>query len=138
MTTYVLALTGDEEKAANATHWAKFRRAKLISVSRGASEAASAGMTRKDNIIIMSQGSADQCERSRRPDTRDPGALAALLVRTLDIQDGMGVVLADFDNEEFAADVVARIAGLGRDVTCTGQVANFAFSAGVRSRFSQS
>ena len=138
MPTYVLSLTGDEEKAANATHWARFRKAKLISVSRGASEAASAGMTRKDNIVILSQGSADQCDRSRGQDMRDPGALAALLVRTLDIQDGMGVVLADFDNEEFAADVVARIAALGRDVTCTGQVANFAFSAGVRSLFARS
>ena len=36
MTTYVLSLTGDEEKAANATHWARFRRAKMISVSRQA------------------------------------------------------------------------------------------------------
>ena len=138
MTTYVLSLTGDEEKAANATHWARFRRAKLFSVSRGASEGTAADMTRKDSIVIVAQGSADQCERSHRPDMHDPEALAALLVRTLDIQDGMGVVLADFDNEEFAADVVARIAALGRDVTCTGQVANFAFSAGVRSRFSRS
>ena len=137
MTTYVLSLTGDEEKAANATHWARFRKAKLISVSRSASETVSAGLMRKDNIVILSQGSADQCDRSRRPGTHDPEALAALLVRTLDIQDGMGVVLADFDNEDFAADVVARIAALGRDVTCTGQVANFAFSAGVRARFSR-
>ena len=137
MTTYVLSLTGDEEKAANATHWAKFRKAKLISVSRSPSETASAGMARKDNIVILSQGSADQCERSRGPAMHDPGALAALLVRTLDIQDGMGVVLADFDNEEFAADVGARIAALGRDVTCTGQVAKFAFGASVRSRFSR-
>ncbi len=132
MTTYVLSLTGDEEKAANATHWAKFRRAKLISVARGASERTPADMTGKDSIAIVAQGSADQRERSRRPGTHDPEALAALLVRTLDIQDGMGVVLADFDNEEFAADVMARIAALGREVTCTGQVANFAFSAGVR------
>jgi hypothetical protein len=138
MTTYVLALTGDEEKAANATHWAKFRKAKLISVSRGAKEGAPAVIPGKDSIVILAHGSGDQRERSRRPGTHDPEALAALLVRTLDIQDGMGVVLADFDNEEFAADVVARIAGLGRDVTCTGQVANFAFSAGVRSRSSQS
>ncbi len=137
MTTYVLSLTGDEEKAANATHWAKFRKAKLISVSRSASETAAAGMARKDNIVILSQGSADHCDRRRGPDMHDPGALAALLVRTLDIQDGMGVVLADFDNEEFAADVVARIAALGRDVTCTGQVAKFAFSASVRARFSR-
>jgi len=42
MPTYVLSLTGDEEKAANATHWARFRKAKLISVSRGVSETASA------------------------------------------------------------------------------------------------
>ena len=134
MTTYVLSLTGDEEKAANATHWARFRKAKLISVSRGASDTATAGMARKDNIVIMSQGSADHCETDSRPHPHDPGALAALLVRTLDIQDGMGVVLADFDNEDFAADVVAQIAALGRQVTCTGRVANFAFSLGVRSR----
>jgi hypothetical protein len=137
MPTYVLSLTGDEEKAANATRWAKFRKAKLFSVSRGgASERTAADMTGKDSIVIMAQGSATQRERSRQPDMHDPEALAALLVRTLDIQDGKGVVLADFDNEEFAADVVARIAALGRHVTCTGHVANFAFSAGGRSRSS--
>ena len=138
MTTYVLSLTGDEEKAANATRWARFRTAKLFSVSRGASERTPVDMAGTDSIVIVAQGSADQRERSHRPGTHDPEALAALLVRTLDIQDGMGVVLADFDNEEFAAAVVARIAALGRAVTCTGQVANFAFSARVRSRFSRS
>jgi hypothetical protein len=138
VTTYVLSLTGDEEKAANAAHWARFRKAKLISVSRGAGERTPAGMTGKDSIVVAAQGSADRRETSRRPDMHDPEALAALLVRTLDIQDGAGVVLADFDNEEFAADVVARIAALGRDVTCTGQVANFPFGAGGRSRSSRS
>ncbi|MEP6502000.1 MAG: hypothetical protein ABJD97_01615 [Betaproteobacteria bacterium] len=137
MTTYVLSLTGDEEKAVNATHWAKFRKAKLISVSREPHERIAAGMAGRDSIVITAQGSTDEGARSRRPGTHDPDALAALLVRTLDIQDGTGVVLADFDNEEFAADVVARIAALGRDVTCTGQVANFAFSARVWSRFSR-
>ncbi len=137
MTTYVLSLTGDEEKAANATHWAKFRKAKLISVSRGPSEKTPADAPARDSIVIVAQGAADQCESSRRPYTHDPDALAGLLVRTLDIQDGTGVVLADFDNEEFAADVVARIAALGRAVTCTGRVANFAFSAGVRFRSSR-
>jgi hypothetical protein len=136
MTTYVLSLTGDEEKAANATHWAKFRKARLISVSRATGERIPADMPGKESIVIVAQGSADRRESNRRPDTHDPDALAALLVRTLDIQDGTGVVLADFDNEEFAADVVARIAALGRDVTCTGRVANFAFSASVRSLFS--
>jgi len=133
MTTYVLSLTGDEEKAANATHWARFRRAKLISVSRKTRERLADGDGR-DSIVITALGSADDHERSprRRDDTHDPAALAALLVRTLDIQDGTGVVLADFDSEAFAADVVARIAALGRDVTCTGQVADFAFSTTVR------
>jgi hypothetical protein len=138
VTTYVLSLMGDEEKAANATHWAKFRQAKLISVSRGAGEGTPADMTGKASSVIVAQGPADQRERSRRPGTHDPEALAALLVRTLDVQDGAGVVLADFDNEEFAADVVARIAALGRDVTYTGRVANFAFSAGFRFRSSRS
>ena len=137
MTTYVLSLTGDEEKAANATHWARFRRAKMISVSRRTGERPAAD-TGRDSIVIASHGSANPREASRASSTRDPEALAALLVRTLDIQDGMGVVLADFDNEDFAADVVARIAALGRAVTCTGQVANFAFSASVRARFSLS
>jgi hypothetical protein len=138
MTTYVLSLTGDEEKAANATHWAKFRRAKLISVSRRTGEAKPAPVPGKDSILVTAQGRAGQCEANARPGTHDPEALAALLVRTLDIQDGMGVVLADFDNEEFAADVVSRIAALGRAVTCTGQVANFAFSARVWARPSKS
>ena len=129
MTTYVLSLTGDEQKAANATHWAKFRRAKLISVSRQRGEAASPD---------MAQRSTERCGTNAEPDAHDPQALAALLVRTLDVQDGMGVVLADFDNEEFAADVVARIAALGRDVTCTGQVANHAFGARLRARLSRS
>lgn len=129
MTTYVLSLTGDEEKAANATHWAKFRRARLISVSRRRGDAASADVAREDGIVGAAHGSADRHRASCMADTHDPEALAALLVRTLDIQDGMGVVLADFDSEEFAADVVARIAALGRDVTCTGRVAKFAFGA---------
>jgi hypothetical protein len=133
MTTYVLSLTGDEEKAANATHWAKFRRAKLISISRKPGERKAVD-TGRDSIVIAEHGPADPCETNRAPYTHDPQALAALLVRTLDIQNGMGVVLADFDNEDFAADVVARIAALGRDVTCTGRLANFAFSAGVRLR----
>ena len=135
MTTYVLSLTGDEEKAANATHWAKFRRAKLISVSRKPCERTLADRAGRDSIVIAAHGALDRHETSRMPATRDPESLAALLVRTLDIQDGMGVVLADFDSEEFAADVVARIAALGRAVTCTGQVANFAFGASVRPRF---
>ena len=134
MTTYVLSLTGDEEKAANATHWARFRRAKMISVSRNPAGRSDAG-TGTDSIVIAAHGAADRGETSRRAaSAHDPAALAALLVRTLDIQDGTGVVLADFDNEEFAADVVARIAALGRAVTCTGKVSNFAFGARVRSR----
>ena len=132
MTTYVLSLTGDEEKAANATHWARFRRAKLISVARKSGERTSTGAGR-ESIVIAAHGAAGQCEAARPAAMHDPAALAALLVRTLDIQDGTGVVLADFDNEAFADDVVARIAALGRAVTCTGQVANFAFSARVRS-----
>lgn len=138
MTTYVLSLTGDEEKAANATHWARFRRAKLISVSRRPAEATDAPPPGTDSILITAQGRSGHCDGDTRPGMHDPQALAALLVRTLDIQDGTGVVLADFDNEEFAADVVSRIAALGRAVTCTGQVASLAFSARVWARSSKS
>ncbi|MBW8758614.1 MAG: hypothetical protein JF586_13460 [Burkholderiales bacterium] len=135
MTTYVLSLTGDEEKAANATHWAKFRRAKMISVSRQADQrTADAG---RDSIVIAEHGAGDRRATPCNPSTHDAAALAALLVRTLDIQDGTGVVLADFDNEEFAADVVARIAALGRRVTCTGQVRDFSFGARVRPLFAR-
>jgi len=132
MTTYVLSLTGDEEKAANATHWAKFRKARLVSISRSPRDRTHADMSGRDSIVITAHGAIDQLETRRASVTRHPHALAALLVRTLDIQDGAGVVLADFDSEEFAADVVAEIAALGRDVSCSGQAANFAFSAGVR------
>ena len=131
MTTYVLSLTGDERKAANATHWARFRTARLISVSRRRGERASADIAQADGIASAAHASADWCRN-------DPQALAALLVRTLDVQDGIGVVLADFDSEEFAADVVARIAALGRDVTWKGRVANFAFGARLRARLSRS
>jgi hypothetical protein len=124
MTTYVLSLTGDEERAADATRWARFRQAKRLSISRGRGDAA--------------QGAADPLEAPRRTPARDAAALAALLVRTLDLQDGSGAVVADFDSEEFAADVVARIAALGREVTCPGRVARFAFGAGIRRRFSLS
>jgi hypothetical protein len=135
MTTYVLSLIGDEEKSANATHWAKFRRAKMISVSRkGTERLPEAG---RDSIVIASHGAGEQRATSCNPATHDPAALAALLVRTLDIQDGTGVVLADFDSEEFAADVVARIAALGRSVTCTGQVRDFSFGARVRPLFAR-
>jgi len=136
MTTYVLSLSGDEEKAANATHWARFRRAKMISVSRRGSERAAPGPDR-DSIVIAAHGAGERPATSCDPATHDPAALAALLVRTLDIQDGTGVVLADFDNEEFAADVVARIAALGRRVTCTGQVRDFSFGARVRPLFAR-
>ena len=136
MTTYVLSLTGDEEKAANATHWARFRRAKMISVSRKGSERAAPDAGR-DSIVIAGHGAGDQRATSCNPATHDPAALAALLVRTLDIQDGTGVVLADFDSEEFAADVVARIAALGRRVTCTGNVRDFSFGARVRPLFAR-
>jgi hypothetical protein len=134
MTTYVLSLTGDEEKAADATHWATYRKATLVSVSRNARESSSSDIAASDNIVITGHGALDPLETQRASVTRHPQALAALLVRTLDIQDGAGVVLADFDSEEFAADVVAQIAALGRDVRCTGPAVNFAFSASVRSR----
>jgi len=136
MTTYVLSLSGDEEKAANATHWARFRRAKMISVSRRGSERAAPGPDR-DSIVIAAHGAGERPATSCDPATHDPAALAALLVRTLDIQDGTSVVLADFDNEAFAADVVARIAALGRRVTCTGQVRDFSFGARVRPLFAR-
>jgi len=134
MTMYVLSLTGDEEKAANATHWATFRKARLVSISRNAREQSPADMTASDSIVITGHGCLDQPDSRRASVTRHPQALAALLVRTLDIQDGAGVVLADFDSEEFAADVVAQIAALGRDVKCAGRASSFAFSAGVRLR----
>ena len=52
MTTYVLSLTGDEEKAANATHWATFRKARLVSISRSAHARAPAEAAGCDNIVI--------------------------------------------------------------------------------------
>ena len=133
MTMYVLSLTGDEEKAANATHWARFRKAKLISVSRRTGERAPG----QDSIVITEQGATATRDDGHAPYTRDAGALAALLVRTLDIQDGTGVVLADFDSDEFANDVVARIAALGRAVTCTSRVSRFSFAASVLPRFAR-
>jgi hypothetical protein len=138
MTTYVLSLTGDEEKAADATHWATFRKARLVSISRSTRERTPADTPGTDSIVITAHGAIDQLEARRASVTRHPQALAALLVRTLDIQDGAGVVLADFDSEEFAADVVAHIAALGRDVRCPGKAASFAFGASVRRRPSQS
>ncbi|MEO5688169.1 MAG: hypothetical protein ABIR54_12470 [Burkholderiaceae bacterium] len=136
MTTYVLSLIGDEEKTANATHWATFRKAKLVSISRSVRARSPVDMPCSDNIVITGHGAVDQLETRRASLTRHPQALAALLVRTLDIQDGAGVVLADFDSEEFAADVVTQIAALGRDVRCSG-ARNFAFSAGVGPRSSR-
>ena len=114
MATYLLALTGDETKAAR---WAGSRPARLLSVSRAApSNPAS-------RAAPASPGS------DRAPLARDPAALAALLLRTLDLQDGAGVVAADFDSEEFAADVVARITDLGRRVTPPGSRARLALRA---------
>jgi hypothetical protein len=136
MTTYVLSLTGDEEKATNATHWATFRKAKLVSISRSVRECAPVEPAGSDSIVITGHGAVEPLESRRAAVTRHPQALAALLVRTLDIQDGAGVVLADFDSEEFAADVVAQIAALGRVVRCTG-ARHFAFSAGVGLRASR-
>jgi hypothetical protein len=134
MTTYVLSLTGDEEKAADATHWATFRKARLVSVSRRPREWAAIDAAGSDSIVITAHGPIAPLDPRQAAVTRHPHALAALLVRTLDIQDGAGVVLADFDSEEFAADVVAEIAALGRDVSCPGQARSFAFGARVRQR----
>ena len=136
MTSYVLSLTGDEEQAANATHWAKYRKATFVPMSRGTGQAASTDATGRDGFVIVAHGSADQAEMRRNPVKAAPEALAALLVRTLGIQDGMRVVLANFDCEDYAADVATQIAALGRDVSCTGQAADFAFSAGVNPRAS--
>ena len=132
MTTYVLSLTGDEEKAANATHWATFRKARMVSISRSVREKPAADLAGTDSIVITGHGAVDELDADCASLTRHPKALAALLVRTLDIQDGAGVVLADFDSDEFAADVVAQIAALGRDVTCPGRASKFAFGSAVR------
>ena len=134
MTTYVLSLTGDEEKAANATHWATFRKARMVSISRSVRENPAPDLAGTDSIVITGHGPVDQLDASCASLTRHPKALAALLVRTLDIQDGAGVVLADFDSEQFAADVVAEIAALGRDVVCPGRASNFAFGSRVGAR----
>jgi hypothetical protein len=134
MTTYLLSLTGDEEKAANATHWATFRKAKLISVSRRTPGMPSLPAADKDSIVVTAHGEVDPLDAERAAATRHPQALAALLVRTLDIQDGAGVVLADFDSEQFAADVVNEIAALGREVVCPGRASNFAFGSRVGAR----
>ncbi len=136
MTTYMLALTGDEERVANATHWASFRKATLLSVSRPPRE--TAARSECDSIVVTAHGALDAADAQGAWVTRDPGALAALLVRTLDIQDGAGVVMADFDSEEFADAVVARIAALGRRVTCPGKTSRFAFSSIVRARAARS
>lgn len=122
MTTYMLALAGDEQRAAGATHWAGTGKARLLSVSRAARGMAPPG----------------PIEAEHAPVTRDPAALAALLVRTLDLQDGAGVVRADFDSEEFAAAVVAGIAALGRRVTRPGTASRFAFGSVFRSRVPRS
>ena len=131
MTTYVLSLTGDEEKAANATHWATFRKARLVSVSRRTPDMPAVVESSKDSIVITAHGAVDPLEAQRAAATRHPQALAALLVRTLDIQDGAGVVLADFDSDQFAADVVSEIAALGREVVCPGRASKFAFGSRV-------
>jgi len=114
MTTYLLALTGDEAKAAR---WAGSRPARLLSVSRAAP------------ANTASRAAPASPASDRAPVVRDPAALAALLLRTLDLQDGAGVVAADFDSEEFAADVVARIKDLGRRVTPPSRRARSAFRA---------
>lgn len=135
MTTYMLALTGDEKRAAEAAHWAHFRDARLLSVSRPAREpadnAAADGVFAATRLI-------DPLDADRAWVTRDPAALAAILLRTLDIQDGAGVVMADFDSEEFAAAVLARIAALGRRVTSPGKTSRFAFGPVARPRFARS
>jgi hypothetical protein len=128
MTTYVLALSGDERRATEASHWASFRSARLLSVSRPSR------VTVSDATEVAAHRVVDPLDAERARVTRDPAALAALLVRTLDLQDGAGVVMADFDSEEFAAAVVARIAALGRSVTRPGRSAQSSWISVVRRR----
>jgi len=136
-TTYLLSLSGDEEKAAHAAHCAKSRRAKLLSISRRPAARTPAAGPRGDGIVVPPPTASPGRATTADHVTRDPEALAALLLRTLDVQNGLGVVRADFDSEEFAAAVMARIAALGRDVTCTGQVAAASFGAGLRARIAR-
>jgi len=119
----MLALSGDDRRTAEASRWASLRNARLLSVS------GPPRMRAYDGGVIATQGAADLVDADRARVARDPAALAALLVRTLDLQDGAGVVMADFDSEEFAAAVVARIAALGRSVTRPGKGARWRFAA---------
>jgi len=128
MTTYMLALSGDDRRTAEACRWASLRHARLISVSRPSN------MRTCDASVVAAHGAADPLDADRAPVTRDPAALAALLLRTLDLQDGAGVVMADFDSEEFAAAVVARITALGRRVSRPGTGARSAWRWVVRPR----
>jgi len=128
MTTYMLALGGDDQRLAEASRWAGLRNARLLSVSRPSRTRA------YDGSVVAAHGAVDPLDAGRAGVTRDPAALAALLVRTLDLQDGAGVVMADFDSEEFAAAVVARIAALGRRVTRPGTSARSAWASVVRPR----
>jgi hypothetical protein len=122
MTLYMLALAGNDGRAVDAAHVASFGKARLLSISRPA----------------RAMTPAPALAATRPPVTRDPGALAALLLHTLDTQDGAGVVLADFDSEEFAADVVARMAALGRRVTWPGRTSRRTLRSIIRSRVSRS
>ncbi len=115
MTTYVLSLAGNERKAADATQWARYRSARLLSISRNPAARA------------LADGAADRRSADDWPGARDAATLAALLLRTLDVQDGSGVVLADFDSDDVAADVVARMVALGRDVTLGRRRPRFSF-----------
>jgi hypothetical protein len=122
MAIYMLALAGNDKRAADAAHAASLGRARLLSISRPA----------------RAMTPAAALAATRPPVTRDPGALAAHLLHTLDAQDGAGVVVADFDSEEFAADVVARMAALGRRVTWPGKTSRLTLRSIIRSRVSRS
>ena len=120
MTMYMLSLAGGEQRTPDATHRASFGQATRVSVSRSPG----VDTTGRDGTVGTVHGAVDRPATKDTAGAPNPGALAALLVRTLDIQDGAKVVLADFDSEELAAEVVAEIAALGREVTCNGQVAS--------------
>ncbi|MGN6527339.1 MAG: hypothetical protein ACTHL8_13210 [Burkholderiaceae bacterium] len=129
MARQVLGFVGDEREAADAAHWATLRTTRRMPAAGDRRGDARADTIGADGLVVLAHGS-----RAMTAGAGDPAALAALLVGAGAVEDGMRVVLATADGDDFAARLAIAIAALGRAVTCTSRAADFAFALRVAPR----
>ena len=130
MPIYVWSLTSEQREQANATRWARLKGARLVPMTKRRQENALNACQARDKVVIVAHGSAHELGTASDAVTFTPEDLADALVDTLGMNDGVKVILAACDSDQFARRLQQAISAKGlRSVTCVGQQGNFAFGA---------